>query len=116
MTRATFALLVLLIAAPCAAQDRVTAVALGAYASLSAVDLAQTQWALGTGRFREANPSMAWATKPETMALLKVGSAAAIATMAWKIRKRKPKTALALAVGAAVIQGAVVIHNYRTVR
>ena len=109
------ALLLLLLAAPCAAQSKVS-VGLAAYVSLSAVDLAQTQRALGTGRYREANPAMAWATKPEAMAVVKVAGTAAVVTAALKLRKSHPKAALALAVGACVVQGAVVAHNARTIR
>jgi uncharacterized membrane protein len=109
------ALLLLLSAAPCAAQSKVS-VSLGIYTTLSVVDLSQTQRALGTGRYIEANPAMAWATKPESMAIVKVAGTAAVVACILKVRKSHPKAALALALTSVAIQGAVVIHNGRTVR
>ena len=103
-------------ASPASAQDRpaftVTNVAL---VSLAAVDLAQSIPCVQSGACREANPLYRHASASVFVAI-KAASVGTITAAAWKLRTRRPKTAWAILIAATVAQGAVVVHNTRTLR
>jgi hypothetical protein len=106
------ACLALLWAADASAQDRPLKAAIASYAALSVLDARQTGACLGAGTCREMNPAL----RPmPTGALLtvKLAANAGVAVTVWKLRRTRPKTALGLAIAAAVSQGVVVAHNAR---
>jgi len=92
-------------AAPAAAQSprepepHVLHAAIAAAVIAQFADVATTEYALGTGRFREANPLLRWsATNPVRMAIVKGGIATASSYALLKIHKDHPKLAFTAAV------------------
>lgn len=97
------------------AQDRPFALTNAALAGLAAVDLAQSVPCLRSPTCREVGPLYRRAS-PVGAVAIKTAGVAFVSVAAWKLRKRRPKTAWALLGGLTVFQGAVVVHNARTLR
>ena len=115
--RPTLTLLALLLAVPCAAQDRPLKTALASYAALSVVDAHQTRTCLSAGTCREANPLLSGLSgKPGALVTAKLAANTGVALAVWKLRKRHPRAAMVLGVAAAVSQGIVVASNARVGR
>lgn len=87
---------------------------LGAYIGLSWVDAGQTGSCLGAGRCVERNPLLRpLSESPTVLVTVKLAANSGVAYAIWKMRRTRPKTALALAITATAVQAVVVGSNAR---
>lgn len=90
---------------------------LAAHVVAQMVDVATTEYAIGTGRFHEANPVMRWAAgTPLRMGLAKGGLAAASSWGLLTLHRQHPKLALVGTIASTAISVAVSTRNVRTLR
>jgi hypothetical protein len=83
------------------------------FAALQALDVHSTLSVLDTGAGREANPvAGAIVASPAKFVAVKAGVAAGIVLATDRLRKRNPKTALALMIGLNGAYAAIAAHNY----
>jgi len=91
--------------------------AIAAHVVAQFADISTTQFALGTGRYREANPVLRPIMGgPIRMAIIKGTYATVTSYGLLKLHKTRPKTAFALAVLSTVATSYVAARNVRVVR
>lgn len=92
-------------------------VAIGAHVLAQFADISTTEYALGTGRYREANPLMRGiANRPIRASLVKGGYAVGTSYLLLKLHRSHPRLAFGIAAGSAVFTGIVAAHNASLVR
>lgn len=90
--------------------------AIAAHVVAQMVDVSTTEYGIGTGRFREANPAMRWAARsPVTMGIAKGSLAVASSWALLRLHKQHPKAALIGALVSSTISVAVSARNIRTI-
>lgn len=104
---------VLVCAAPLAAQDRVFTVSEWAVLGAHALDASATQRCVGSGRCRELNPYLARFDQPVAFTSAKVGLAWVQLWAVRKIRPTHPRLATATNYALALGFGALAIRNER---
>lgn len=93
---------------------RLTHAAIGAHVVAQFADISTTQYALGTQRYREANPVLRqFGTGPVRMALVKGSYAVGTSYLLLKLHRTRPKLAFTLAVVSAVTTSYVAARNAR---
>lgn len=79
-------------------------------------DISVTQYAIGTGRYHEANPLLSgWAGGPIQMAIVKGGIAVGTSYLLLRIHKSHPKLTFVLAVASAAGTSYIAARNSRLV-
>ena len=78
-------------------------------------DLSTTAWCRGANTCHEANPALRWAEdSPMALGVTKMGVAAGLQLLNYRIWKTHPKTALAINVGQMILFSAIAVRNTRT--
>ena len=86
-----------------------------AFQALSAIDAAQTCYALETGRGREMNPILGSKPSCPKVIAFKLGATVLHEVIAREIDKHDPDAARVFQIASIVIQGGVVAANFRIV-
>ena len=117
-TRTGLLVLGLLWATPAFASDGwPTHIAIGTYMTLNGMDLATTEYLLGAGKAREANPILApFSSNPVAFGAVKMGTASLTSYLLLRMHKAHPKWAFVLANIGNVVYAGVVYHNSRLAR
>lgn len=99
------------------AWSKAATVAIGGAMVGQFTDLAVTEYAIGAGVLREANPILApLAHRPVEMAIAKGTMAVGVSYALVKLKQRHPKAAFWTAVVLAGVQAGVTWHNARALR
>ena len=94
-----------------------THLAIGTYMTLNGMDLATTEYLLGAGKAREANPVLApFSSSPVAFGAVKMGTASLTSYLLLRIHKTHPKWAFVLANIGNMVYAGVVYHNSRLAR
>ncbi len=97
--------------------EKIAHVAIAGHVVANFADVSSTEWALGKGAFREANPLLKWASKdPIPMAIAKGSYAAGTAYLLLRLHKSHPKLAILAAVTSAGLTGYVAHRNAQLAR
>ena len=85
--------------------------------TLNGMDLATTEYLLGSKKGREANLFLApFSTNPVAFGAVKMGTAATTSYLLLRIHKKHPKLAFILANVGNLVYAGVVYHNSRLLR
>lgn len=79
-------------------------------------DISTTQYALGRGGFREANPFLKNFSSPVKMAIVKGSIATGSSYLLLKLHKKKPKTALVLASSLTAFYSVIAYKNSKLIK
>lgn len=113
----TTMLLALVLAQAPEPHARILHAVLAAHVVAQTVDVATTEYALGRGVGREANPAMRWAARaPVRMGLAKGGYAAASSWALLVLHKRHPRAALIAGIASTAVGVVVSARNARAIR
>lgn len=104
----------LTIAVPAFAQsDRVSHIAIGAFMVGQFSDAMTTEYCIGAGLCREANPLMRWANhQPVAMAMVKGGVATVASVALIKAHRIHAKATFLVTIGLTVGQAWLTVHNW----
>jgi hypothetical protein len=112
-----YLLVALLAQSPTPIAEHVAHIAIASHAIAQAADLSTTEFLLGRGGFREANPVLQWASHdPVPMALVKGGFAVATSWVFLRYHKQHPKLVAVFAFGSTALTGYVAHHNAQLAR
>jgi hypothetical protein len=110
------ALLVLMLAATASAQSSPHALRASMVAAIAAqgADLSTTAYCLGAKTCHELNPALAWAQdKPIALGFAKMGIAAGLQVLTWKLSKTHPRAAFWGNVAQCVVFSGIAVRNAR---
>lgn len=97
--------------------DKIAHFAIAGHVIAQFADVSATEYALGKGGFREANPLLKWASKdPIPMAITKGLYATGTSFILEKLHKKHPKVAIGAAILSTVATGYVAHRNAQLVR
>jgi uncharacterized protein DUF5658 len=101
---------------PPSTEARIARWAIGAHVVAQVADTSTTQYAIGSGRFKEANPLLRWGVSdPVRLALIKGGFAVGASYFLLRIHRQHPRIALVTAGALAGITGWAAAHNRRAI-
>ena len=95
---------------------KLTHVVIAANVVANFADISTTQYALGTGKFREANLFLKNVQSPVKMAIVKGSIATGTSYLLIKLHKKKPKTALVLACALTIFNSTFAYKNSKLIK